>query len=123
MKKILILLLLFSNYSAWAEWVKVMEVTYETGPVTIYIDTTTIRKDGQMRKIWQLSESKNGPGSVRSRLEYYCKDDQYRFLSFSIFTGKMASGKETLGPNIDFPWTDIAPSTAEEKILRFVCAN
>jgi hypothetical protein len=54
MKKLLITFLLFVSYSAWAEWELVGRSS--NGEVAYYVDPTTIRRDGALRKFWKAIE-------------------------------------------------------------------
>ena len=68
---LLAVLLLFAG-SAWPEWVKVEW----TDDATDYIDLVTIRYDGNLRQVWQVTDLKkqriDGVMSRRSRYEYRC---------------------------------------------------
>ena len=120
----LLLCLLFISGSASAEWVKFGE----TDNIYHYIDPTTIRKDGNLRKVWQIHDlkqrSKDGELSRRFRLEYDCKNERYRFLSISEHSGPMASGitlyQSTEEGN---KWSDIPPGSKGEDALKIVCAK
>ena len=70
MKKLFIFFVMLLAGSAWAEWV----VFGETETATSYFDPATIRKDGNMRRVWQLQDlreqGKIGEMSRRIRYEY-----------------------------------------------------
>ncbi len=109
--------------SAWAKW-----VLYDSDRETkFFYDPATIRKDGNLRRVWELMEHikrrDNGAMSYRFRAEYDCKQERYRFLGFSSFPEPMAGGRafEVLGEH--YEWTSIAPNTVTETILNIVCAK
>ena len=112
MRLVLCLLLTLSTSLAWAEWVKV-SVTDEH---TTYIDPATIRKDGNLRKVWTIQDrkqrDKDGEMSRRTLIEYDCKEERYRVRSGTTHSDPMARGN-TLYTRSGEPgeWNDIPPET------------
>lgn len=119
----LLFALIFFTGSAWAEWVKIDES--DSG--SIYIDPQTIRKDGNFRKVWHISDLrqrfKTGELSRRSRLEFDCKNERFRYLSLSTHSERMAGGTTLTLEGEDLGWTDIAPGTMRDTTLKTVCAK
>lgn len=120
----LLLCLLFISGSASAEWVRVDE----TDELYSYFDPTTIRKDGNLRKVWQIQDLKQrgkaGELSRRYRAEYDCKNDRYRLLSSSFHPQPMASGMSLFqSTEEDTKWTDFPPKTVGETVLKIICAK
>jgi hypothetical protein len=128
MKKHIVALLMFISCSAWSEWVKIMEKpTPERGGVTsFYFDPTTIRKDKDRRRVWQLTDfrGKDGEASRRYLSEYDCGQERTRGLEMTSHTGSMATGEET-GSSINFPtlWSYVAPRTPDDIVMKIVCAK
>jgi len=120
-KKKLLLALLLATSSAWAGWVQVGQVDSSD----FYIDPETIRKDGNLVKVWQMSDlkkqTKEGVLSRRGRFEYDCKQERFRTLSITTHSEPMAGGEtlDSLTPNGN--WLDIPPSSAVAAILKIVC--
>ena len=113
-----------SAASAFAEWTKVDEVD----GVTFYIDYTTIRKDGNVRKVWLVNDKKqrdnDGVVSSRSQQEFDCKAESNRTIALSTHTGPMAGGDALFTGGADpRGWRAIPPNTAIETILKIVCAK
>ena len=127
MKKLinaLLIALLFVSGSASARWVEVGENKH----MSLYIDPTTIRKDGNFRKAWQIQSlkerNKDGVLSRRTRNEYDCKNERTRFLSISTHSEPMANGMILFqGSSDSTEWDDIPPGTLAETVLKIVCAN
>ena len=123
MRLILTLLLTLAAAPAWAEWVKVSE----TDEVTFYIDPATIRKDGNLRRVWEIQDlKKRDKGGVMSRrglFEYDCKDERDRVLSFSAHSDPMAGGKVLFSLNEPDKWDYIPPRTVSQTRMQFVCAK
>ena len=123
MKKLFLVCLMMLAGSAWAEW-----VSYgETETVTFYFDPATIRKDGNMRRVWELTDlskrGRSGEMSRRMRREYDCKQERYRYLAISGHSEPMAGGEVLVTGGEDNNWEAIAPDTVAETILNLVCAN
>jgi hypothetical protein len=125
MKKLLLTLLisLMLAGSAWAVWVKVAE----SDRFYRYIDPATIRKDGNLVRLWEINEAKQrdekGALSHRSRTEYDCKQERRRVLSLSSHSGSMAGGTILFEDTKVFWWEDIPPDTVAEILLKIVCAK
>ena len=123
MKKLLLVGLMMLAGSAWAKW-----VMYDRNEsMTYYFDPSTVRKDGNMRRVWELQNftkrDNDGVMSLRSRQEYDCKQERYRFLSGSTHTETMAGGEVLGTAGEDNDWTAIPPGAAVEIILKIVCAK
>jgi len=124
MKTLLLTLVLLVTSSAWADWVPVAG----NATAEVYVDLTSVRKDGNLRKVWKLMNFKQrdkfGYMSYRSRGEYDCKEERYRFLAIIAHTNAMGEGG--VGYNEPFPpspWREIAPGNSDEDILKLVCAQ
>jgi hypothetical protein len=81
-----------------------------------YLDATTIRKNGEFRRVWVLLDllvrGPDGQLSVRALAEYDCKEERARFLYVSTHSGPMATGKiRVSGSNKSSDWHYIAPRT------------
>ena len=124
MKKLFLLgLMTMLAGSAWAEWV----MYFEAKTITYFYDPATIRKDGNMRRVWRVQELKqrtaDGEKSRRMRIEYDCKEERYRILSASIHSEPMAEGKVIYSEIKDNIWTVIPPASASEAMFKIVCAK
>jgi hypothetical protein len=126
MKKLLLTLLttLMLTGPAWAEWVKVTE----SDTIYRYIDPATIRKDGNLVRVWEITDlktrHKDGELSRRSRMEYDCKQERAKYLSISEHSEAMASGTILNQPQIGLgQWFDIPPGSVVEAVLKIVCAK
>ena len=109
--------------SAWAEWVKYDKIEKDT----FYYDPATIRKEGNLRRVWQLmnlsQRDKNGVMSFRMRMEYDCMQERYRWLDVSKHSGPLGSGTilETFVESSN--WTSIPFDTNTQIVLNLVCAK
>ena len=123
MKKLLLVGLMMLAGSAWAEWV----VFGESDSGTSYFDPATIRKDGNMRRVWNLQDFRkrdnDGVMSLRMRREYDCKQERYRYLAISGHSKPKAGGTVLQSGGEDNDWVVIAPRTIAETLLNRVCAK
>ena len=113
----------FTSSSSLAQWEK-YGVTQEA---FLYIDFSTVRKDGNLRKVWELQDlkqrHKDGELSIRIRVEYDCKEERYRFLSATSHSSQMAQGNLVQSQTGPSSWTDVAPRTVTEDLLKKVCSK
>jgi hypothetical protein len=110
--------------SAWAKWV----VYAESEETTFYFDPATIRKEGNMRRVWVLQDLRKpdkvgGEMSVRARNEYDCKNERIRTLGLSTHSEPMARGTVLELGGEKQNWREIAPETVNETIFNIVCAK
>ncbi len=125
MKKIIITcLIVLCSLSAVAEW----KLVAKNGIHTFYIDPVTLRKDGNLRKVWEVidfeTRNESGAMSVRIRSEYDCKQERYKFLSISSHSGPMATGNTIFSDDEAEPkWNSIPPDSPIETKFSIVCAK
>jgi hypothetical protein len=124
MKKLFLVCLMMLAGSAWAEWV----LYTETQTATFYYDAATISNDGSMRRrVWQLTDlrmrHKDGEMSRRSRIEYDCKQESYRLLTFSAHSEPMAGGTVLKTEGEENNLKPIPPNTVLEMTLNIACAK
>ena len=123
MRLVLCLLLTLAAAPAWAEWVKVSENVRSV----YYIDPATIRRDGNLRRVWEIEDlkerGKGGEMSRRSLNEYDCKEERSRILSISAHSDPMAGGKTLLDYSEPGKWGYHPPETSGQEVMQFVCAK
>lgn len=96
--------------------------------MTYYIDTQSIKKNGQFARVWSWIEYKtakqNGyllAKSVQSLEEFDCKEDKRRYLSQTQFSGSMGQGDRHSIDLSNERWAYIPPNTISETIEKLVC--
>lgn len=118
---LLAVLFQISSFSIWADWVEFGK----NGGTTFYIDPLTIKKDGDLRRVWQLLElakkAPDGELSRRSLFEYDCKSERHRILDTTRHSGPKAGGKVLGTGGEDLEWRYIAPGTIVARFLKTVC--
>lgn len=104
-----------------AEWLRVGE----TDNATHYLDPVTIRKDGNLRSVWEVQDlkqrDKQGVMSRRALFDYDCKKERFRLLSFADHSEPMAKGKVLFSDDEPDIWRNSEPETATAAILKFLC--
>jgi len=122
--KYLFSLLILITSSAWAGWV---ELTRGENGNVFYIDPATIRKDGNRRKVWTITDlnkaGSSGELSRKQRREFDCKDERSRLLSISAHSKSMGAGDVLVVDNGVGEWQEIAPETVDEAFLKRVCGK
>jgi hypothetical protein len=123
MRTILYLLIAVMAAPAWAEWVAVSE----SNDLVAYIEPSSIRRNGNLRKVWQVQDLKqrdeHGAMSRRLLVEYDCKDERFRVLSTSTHAEPMAAGKALVLVDIPSAWSAFAPDTPAEDTLEIICTR
>lgn len=99
---------------------------YETDRAAYYIDPTTIKVNGNLRRVWELTDWKKttiGAMSFRVLSEYDCKEEKHRALSLTTFSEAMARGNSLSKHDSPDSWSYIAPGTVGYTILEIICAE
>lgn len=109
--------------SAWADWVKMGE----TDEGSLFIDTTTVLRDGHLRQVLELTDLKQrdegGEMSRRTRVQYDCQLGRTQVLSISTHWEPMAAGKTLLSVAREGLWKEVPPETAYAKAFHLLCAQ
>ncbi|TKB93880.1 MAG: hypothetical protein E8D41_04805 [Nitrospira sp.] len=117
-------LLVLCSAPAYAEWVEV-GITDEA---TVYVDPDTIRRKGDLVKMWYLHDFKTTQTvlkksylSSRSQDEYDCTEDRHRALASTSFSGNMGSGKVRSSYSIKGKWEPVLPGTLTQTLWKVAC--
>jgi len=123
---ILAILLAVASSSAAAEWVEVD--SDET--LTFYINPTTIRRDGNLVRMWELLEYKTARMrdkvkymSSKAESEYDCKAEQLRTLSLSLHSGNMAGGGAVYSTDDPDNWRPVPRGGGIEVLWKIACGK
>ena len=86
--------LALSSTMAWAfSWKRLVK----TDTLTLYVDMTTLERDGDVRRIWEMQDLANpDPNGVRSRRyvnEIDCQQKYHRIGNMTSFTGPRLTGE------------------------------
>lgn len=124
---VLPVLLTVMSSNVAAVWVEVggNEVT------VAYADSGTIRRAGDMVKMWHLLDYANARSiegikpylSIKMQDEYDCAQERTRTLYMSLHSGNMGAG-EVLGTVTDRgDWRPVPPDTLVETLRAFACGK
>lgn len=130
MKRVWILLFLTLGSSAtWADWIEVAR----TDRAIMYVDLATIRRAGNITKMWYLLDFKNpqnsGSGkpsymSSRDQSEYDCEGERHRTLYYTNHTSSMGAGETVFSSDgIPLNWFPIAPGTLGAAAWAAACGK
>jgi hypothetical protein len=130
MKYPLISLFIFTSNTLLAQqWTPI--ATSVDGTVS-NLDLSTLRKEADIRRVWVLenfAEKKpsmflsdtSGVFSIRYRMEYDCKNERQKTLSYTFFTEKDAKGIVSSKSDNPTIWVDVPPGTAGWKLMETAC--
>ena len=124
MQVVLAALLLLASTLACADWVR---FDADEGRV-IYIDPATILKNDNLRRVSQMQDLKaptpKGERSMRSLVEFDCKNLRWRALSLFIYSGPKLTGSVIFGETpTPGEWSGVSPGTLAETMLGHVCSQ
>ena len=127
MKTLLLALALLATGSAWGDWVLVTTTDINR----LYLDPTTIRKMGGLRRVWTLQDWENSKesshNSMRSRMEFDCEEKRSRPIVHNLHTGLWATGRIVMTEDYEAKgtvlWSYIEPKSIGQAMLDAVCAN
>jgi hypothetical protein len=121
--KIIIVLILgvLSNY-AMAEWTQV-DVGEEA---SVYTDLSTVSKSGNTVKVWDVTDLKKKSAgdnylSSKSQHEYDCKEKKSRILSYSTYSGNMATGNVIYTSSFVRDWLPVKSGGLVEDLWNKAC--
>ena len=124
MKRLLMgLMLVMTATAASAEWTRVGE----TDEFVKYVDIATIRRNGNLVKMWVLQDfkrlQKEGHFSDISLMEYDCSEERGRFFAYSIYDGKMGGGRSLRTSDGPLRWSQIFPNSIGETQWKIACGK
>ena len=129
MKRLLMgLMLLVTAGAASAEWT----IAGDTEVFIQYVDRATIRRNGNLVKMWGLSDFKTVQKSAagksylsnKQQWEFDCKEEKRRTLAFTLFSGKMGNGNVVYSDDdVGGKWIPIQPESIDEIRWEIACGK
>jgi len=127
----LITLLGLSVGPVCAEWVDVgSKVEKGLAVYTVYVDPTTIRRNGDVVTLWALFDFKTiqsivgGPWlSSKTQRQFDCVEERVRLLGFMTFTGNMGSGEPVYSNSEESKWEPVAPDGIDRTLWEVACSK
>jgi len=128
---LLIILLVLSHEPAYAEWV-VIEKDYLSSKLqTVYADPATIRREGNLVKLWQLIDFNwiqgdvgAGPHrffSTKTHKQFDCAAKCLRLLAFTEYYSHMATGRAAAGYVDQDNWLPVELESMNRALWDIVC--
>ena len=127
-KLLLILMLVFMSSNVMAEWTA-LKWSHEDGGLTLFVDYTTIRKEGDIVKMLSLVDFKVLEKdevdlySSRAQNEYDCKEKKIRQLFYSLYSESMGKGKMEHANSEHLNWLPVNPGSMEEAMWEVACSK
>lgn len=120
-----ITILVLSSAQASAEWV---EIGTSNNGAMVYVDPDTIRRKGDLVKMWILYDFKAAQTvlnksylSSRSQDEYNCTEDRHRALATTTFSGNMGSGNVRSSYSIKGKWEPVPSGSIIQALWKVAC--
>lgn len=116
------------NTSVMAEWTEV-EWSHEDGGLTLYVDYTTIRKEGSKVRMLSLTDfeiiekDKTDLFSSRTQDEFDCEEKKMRQLFYALYSGNMGSGKMEHANSEHLKWMPVEPGSMGEAMWEIACGK
>ena len=124
----LITLLVLSSGPAYAGWVAVGG-NDQIG-MTTYVDPATIRRKGDMVKMWQLNDFKtvqtvegNSFLSTKKQREFNCAEERIRILAATQVSGNMGNGEVVWVNSNEQKWEPFVPGSIGQTLWEFACGK
>lgn len=122
----LITFLMLSSGSGYAEWVKLSG----DGSVTSYTDAKTIRRSGNLVRMWDLvnfealQESRNPFFSIKAVREYDCTLEQSHIIGLYSYSGQMGTG-EMVDSQLEeeVKWEPVMPGSWGQDLWEIACGK
>ncbi len=141
MRKVILTMLLTvvsgSAAAGWEEWfvpknnLSEWVVANYNEAVTIYADTATIRRAGNVAQMWDLTDFRTGKVlsgdkrslSFRKEQEYDCDNQQARILYISWHSGNMGAGEIIGSDRAPGDWRPVLRGTILERLRTTACGK
>jgi hypothetical protein len=116
-----------SSRPAYAEWVLIGS-SAGNGGYTVFIDPETIRRKGDLVKMWHLYDFQTTQTnasrpflSSKAQNQHDCAEERTRVLAYTWFSGNMGNGNVVFANSDELKWMPIAPGSIDEVLWKFAC--
>ena len=123
---LLITFLLLNPGPLYAEWELVSGD--DSSKLTVYVDRETIRRQGNLVKMWQLYDYKTvqtvaGDSllSFQRHNEYNCAEPRSRMLAYTWFSSNMGRGRVVYKTAEEQQWERIKPGSIDQTLWKVAC--
>ena len=134
----LITLLFLSNVPTYAEWVAIEKKYQSPGLQTVYFDPDSIRREGHLVTIWQLTDYKSVQGNVglgrfgvdpsrfvstKTHKQFDCVEKRLRLLAYMEFLRHMGTDRRNDGYVDKDNWLPVEPESINQALWEVVCGK
>lgn len=128
----LIIFLFLSSIPAHAEWVAVEKDYLLPGLQTVYVDSESIRREGNLVTIWQLIDFKwmqgnpRGPHrflSTKTHKQFDCAGKRVRLVAFTEFSRGMGTGMPRDGYVDKDNWLPVEAESMSHALWEAACGK
>jgi hypothetical protein len=123
---VLITLLILGSGAAYAGWV--LTSGDDGAGLTVYVDPDSIRRNGNLAKMWQLYDYKSvqtvaGDSllSIKRYNEFDCAEERTRMRAYTWFAGNMGTGKVVYSTTDEQQWEPVVPRSINHTLLKAAC--
>jgi len=123
---LLLTMMMLGSGPVYAEWV-LTSGDDEVG-LKVYVDPESIRRKGNLAKMWQLYDYKTvqtvaGDSllSMKRFNEYDCAEERTRTLGYTWFSGNMGNGKVVYSTPEVQQWEPVVPRTINRSLWKVAC--
>jgi hypothetical protein len=93
---------------------------------TVYIDSASIFRMGDTRRVWVVydltSPDTKGQQSVKSYIEYDCREGKYKTISASSHPNKMGKGPALKSLPVPGGMRPVTQDSMSQQLYGFACA-
>lgn len=126
-----ILVMLMAGISGNAAAAELWVVVGKNEKFTAYASPASIRKDGNMVKMWDLFDYKTAQTSATGKrflsskrhIEYDCKEMRARPFAVSSHTENLSKGQLVEASDLSPKWNVVATGSADELLWKFACGK
>jgi surface-adhesin protein E len=123
---LMITLLVLSSGPVYAAWM--LTSGNDEAGLKVYIDPDSIRRNGDLAKMWQLLDYKTvqtvaGDSllSMKRFSEYDCATKRTRMLGYTWFSGNMGGGKVVFSAPEVQQWEPVVPRSINQTLWKAAC--
>jgi hypothetical protein len=98
------------------------------GGYTVYVDPDTIRRKGDLVKVWALTDyttiqtvADTSFLSSKAQNEFDCAEERQRELAVTWFSGNMGNGNGVWTNSDETTWRPVAPGSVGQGVWKFAC--
>ncbi len=132
MKRLLLVtLLVLSHGPVSAEWELVEKKFQSSGLQTVYIDSATIHREGNLVTLvtllsWDRMQGNKSPSrfySTKITKQFDCVDKRFRSLAITHFSGHMGTGRPAGGSGGEGYWVPVEPESVNHALWEVACGT